>query len=247
MRPLRKLPAGATVALPDGTSHTVQHSYHPYGEAKGPLCCNFGCCCVYCETSYDSPRDLHVEHILPKSAGLGYAHLANSWDNFLLSCATCNGADNKGNKVALPQQCHFPHLNNTFLSLRYEEGGVVMANPDLTGLSYDKAKVLVELVGLDKTPATSSPCDYRWKVRYEKWNIACRYRALYDSGFVNTDFLIDYVKSSGFWSIWFTVFRGVDDVRRRLIEEFPGTEIDCFDPLNHYEPVNRNTGQADPV
>lgn len=55
------------------------------------------------------------------------------------------------------------------------------------------------------------------------------------------------VKDKGQWSIWFTVFKGIDSVRARLISDFPGTCASCFDANNHYEPIERNPGSPDPI
>lgn len=247
MRPIVKYSVGEIVRLEDGCSISVQDKYHPYQDAKHLLCANIGLNCVYCEASYPYPRDVHVEHVLPKDPTQGYSHLESDWDNFLLACATCNGVDNKGNKVNLPQDCHYPHLNNTFLSFKYDRGGVVVVNPDLTGLSYNKAKTLLEMVGLDKSPLTSNPGDYRCHNRRKQWNIAETYRARYVNGKLDIDCLIDYVIQAGSWSIWFTVFEGLDEVRKQLIDRFPGTASSCFDAQNHYNPVPRNPGQIDPV
>ena len=51
-------------------------------------------------------------------------------------------------------------------------GGVVMVNPSLTGDSQVHAKALLELVGLNKTPATSCPGDKRCLKRGEDWKIS---------------------------------------------------------------------------
>lgn len=247
MRPINKLVPGQIVVLEDGTTHTVQQQYNPYQSAKGPLCANFGRYCSFCESFYLYARDLQVEHILPKDPALGYSHLEKDWDNFLLSCPTCNGKDNKSNKVAPLTDCHYPHTNNTFLSLVYQKGGVVSVNPALTALSARKAEALYHLVGLDKTPATSNPGDKRWQRRMEIWNIAERYKQRYDRGELHIDVLMDYIKVVGFWSIWFTVFDSCDEVRQRLIIDFPGTADYCFDARNHYAPIERNPGMPDPI
>lgn len=245
MRPVNKLSCGQPYTDDSGAILTVKDTYKPYSLAKSPLCANFGLFCIYCETPAGCEPMLHVEHILPKDAGLGYSHLEFKWENFLLSCPVCNNV--KTNKIAGPQDCHYPHLNNTFLSLCYDRGGVVSVNPTLVGTSSAKAKKLLELVGLDRTPETSSAQDKRWMRRSEAWNIAERYRDRYDKGKVDIDLMIDYVKAKGYWSIWFTVFNGYDQVRQRLISDFPGTASQCFDPVNHFDPIERNPGSPDPV
>lgn len=247
MRPITKLPVGTEITLDNGSVHVIKATYNPYQEAKDPLCINLGQYCVYCEAPFAYTRGLDVEHILPKDPDLGYSHLQYNWDNFLIGCPTCNGKGNKENKVRLPENCHFPHLNNTYISLKYDRGGVVVVNPELRGKSYHNALSLLNLVGLDKTPATSSHQDKRWQYRKKEWEIAEKFKIRYENGRCDLDSLIDYIKVAGCWSIWFTVFNDHDEVKERLIIDFPGTANECFDPDNHYCPVERNPGKEDPV
>jgi uncharacterized protein (TIGR02646 family) len=227
----------------DGSTHVVKAQYKPYRLAKGPLCMNFGEYCSYCEHPIDY-RDLEVEHIQAQSL---YPQRIPDWDNFLLSCSTCNGNDNKSNKDVVIGHCHLPHLNNTFLSLRYLDGGVVIVNPALTGQSKINAENLLELVGLDKSPAEAES-DKRWHYRQETWNLATRYLNKYINGEVSVDVIIDLAKAEGHWSIWFTVFANHDQVLEKLISDFPGTAADCFDANNHYRPIERNPSNInDPV
>ncbi len=60
--------------------------------------------CCYCERKRDMKRESDVEHFRPKSEVAGEDHpgywwLAYEWDNYLLSCKTCNQTYKK---------CHFP-------------------------------------------------------------------------------------------------------------------------------------------
>lgn len=231
----------------------INDNYPNYKDAKHPLYMNLGTICSYCEKAYDDERDLQVEHIQPKKykdadGNYIYAHLETAWSNFLLSCPTCNGADNKDTKNVVYGSCHLPHLNNTFLSLCYKAGGVVEVNPSLSGKSANNARALLELVGLNKGPKDSSAKNYRWRIRLEKWNLANIYLEKYIAGSVDVYTIVDLVKGHGCWSIWFTVFKGHDEVRKALIEEFPGTAASCFDAQNHFEPICRNPlDDEDPV
>lgn len=243
MRPVVKLPVGSEVET-DSRGVQIAETYTPYRNAKPVLIASLGRYCSYCECAYLQDRDLHVEHIQPKGLPV-YSHLQYSWSNFLLSCATCNGPDNKCNKDVRLGDVHLPHRNNTFLSLVYKDGGVVMVNPDLEGLSKQHAENLLKLVGLDKGPATSKSGDTRWRVRKEVWHLAERYERKYAEGMCDIEAVIDLAKTKGHWSIWFTVFASHAEVRRRLIIEFPGTASLCFDASNGYEPLHRNPHNAD--
>lgn len=236
--------------LPDGGEIEIKASYTNYRDAKPTLVFNLGCFCSYCEDAYHQMRDLHVEHVQPKGLlkdGVEvYAHLTTEWSNFLLSCATCNGADNKDTKDVVLEECHLPHLNNTFKSLVYKAGGVVEVNSTLLGNALSHAENLLHLVGLHKSPATSCPGDRRWEKRRKDWDIACKYRTKYERGTADITTIVDLVRERGGWSIWFTVFEGIDEVRKALVQ-FPGTASECFDPENHYAPIDRNPGKNDPT
>ncbi len=252
MRPVTKLSPGV-YHCQDGFTIQINSGYPDYRDAKYPLVFNLGRMCSYCEKSFDDERELAVEHIQAKrykdgNGNYPYEALATKWDNFLLSCATCNGPDNKGDKNVVYGECHLPHLNNTFLSLRYKAGGVVEVNPALRGKSLDNAKALLLLVGLNKGPKDSRPKDKRWLVRTEKWNLAMRYLRKLEAGSTDVETIVDLVKGHGCWSIWFTVFKEHPEVLKELIEQFPGTAKECFDPANNYEPVPRNPqNNIDPV
>lgn len=91
----------------------INDNYPNYKDAKHTLCMNLGTICSYCEKAYDDEWDLQVEHIQPQKykdadGNYIYAHLETAWSNFLLSCPTCNGADNKDTKTLCMEvaTCH---------------------------------------------------------------------------------------------------------------------------------------------
>lgn len=247
MRPVEKWPVGHPYS-----GGYVQASYKPYQDAKPVLNENLGAFCSYCEVALHSIRSEAVEHVFPKSANSG---LTNSWDNFLLGCSICNAMDNKGNNNP-SVGCHFPDKNNTFLSFLYTPVGMVMVNPALANpISIQGAQELLNLTGIGKIPQANQASDNRWEHRRITWNIAIRYKTKYLSK--NTpasqneviESIVDLARERGNWSVWFTVFKGIDNVRKALLDvnNFPGTAVGCFDPNNHYEPIERNPGKQDPV
>ena len=251
MRPVVKFKSGI-YKNEDDSILEIYDDYPNYKDSKNALVYNLDMYCSYCECAFHYISDLHVEHVQPinyiENGVKPYKQLETKWSNFLLSCSTCNGRANKGCKNVIFSECHLPHINNTFISLVYKSGGLVEVNPKLTGDSYEHAKNLLELVGLDKTPINSTPGDTRWRKRKNDWDLACKYRNKYDSKKITEEFIIDIIKQRGGWSIWFTVFKGCDDIRKLLIERFDGTAKDCFDPENNYEPINRNPHNVkDPV
>ena len=247
MRPVEKWAVESCHTGPEGKPIVVKEDYDPYRTAKPILCKNLGEYCSYCERSLAS-GDLDVEHVQPKSLPK-YAALETKWDNFLLGCRPCNEWVKKKKDVVLAD-VHLPHRNNTFKSLVYKEGGVVIVNPALTSPAKEHAENLIKLVELDFEPDVPKDGGRNQK-RRDTWDKAIKWHENYQEGKIDADSVIDYVKSKGGWSIWFTVFNNHDtrddEVRRRLIKDFPGTAEKCFDEDNHYEPLDRNPGKTDPV
>ena len=240
MRPVVKKAVGDVIVLEDGSVAIVRDIYNPHTEARSVLLANLGHYCSYCETWVPVGSNMEVEHVQPQSI---YQHLKYKWTNFLLACHTCNGRSNKTNKNVVIGEVHLPHLNNTFKSLVYYEAGVVKVNPVLTGDSKKYAEELRGLVGFDKYSG-----DDRIEARRNAWIFASKLLFDYENGNNELDKLIEIIKNYGFWSIWFTIFKNHDEVRAAMIDAFPGTAKNCFDPNNHYEPIDRNPGNLnDPV
>lgn len=240
MRPIKKNTVGQNVSYmaSDGNvvSEIIQPTYSPYSRAKFPLVGCIGDYCSYCELEKE-PGDLAVEHVAAKSRGGSKI----DWDNFLLACNVCNS--DKGAQLINIQDSHWPHVNNTFLSFVYDASGRVYVNPTLKGLSKSRAEKLYDICKFERHPLAGdmpSASDFRWRKRFEAWNQAVRDKGLYQRNVFGVDDVLSDALSIGFWSVWFTVFRGEDAVRRELINRFPGTDAGCFDPSNHYDPVFRN-------
>lgn len=239
MRPVEKKKPGETVEYKTSNnqkvSHTIQEQYNEYSDAKWPLVENLGAFCSYCE----EPRafaDIHVEHVEPKSKEGSMC----DWENFLLACNMCNSV--KSNRDVDVENTHFPHRDNTYLDFVYDESGRVKVNPDLPAEEYAKAENLYNLVKFGRFPfgeEAVSKCDFRWKHRFETWCLAKRFFCLYVAGNVGLEDIVSLAKTQGNWSVWFTVFKGHDEVRKSLIDCFPGTCASCFDAENHYEPILR--------
>lgn len=254
MRPIVKKNINETIALFEHIEdiptqqHVIHEDYLQYGEARKVLLANLGNYCSYCEGYFENGAILQTEHVQPKGFEVNgikpYANLKTKWSNFLLACATCNGPGNKGQKDVILDEIHLPHRNNTFLSFIYKEAGVVEVNPTLSATSQQHAKALMELVGLDKK---DSETDMRCEVRRQMWNKAVQCRQIYMRKETTLENLMNVIRTSSCWSIWYTVFQGIDEVKKAMLD-FPGTEKTCFDPNNHFNPVYRNPQNVmDPV
>lgn len=230
MRPIQKLDVGAVIMI-NGNAHTIQEIYNPYADAKAPLAMNIGEYCSYCERPV-SGEALHVEHVQAKALPQ-YVELQYNWSNFLLACQRCNGMDNKGNQDVIYAHIHLPHLNNTLMSIQYGMGGFIRIHQNLVvgTIEYQKAKRLIELVGLDKRPGHADylPNDKRWLKRDKVWQLAKKYEQKLQNENIDIDTIIDLAKANGFFSIWFSVFDSHIAVKSALIHAFEGTAVDCFD------------------
>lgn len=239
MRPVEKKKPGEAVVYEnsndENVTETIVANYSPYGKAKMPLIGNMGCYCSYCEGN-KMPGELAVEHVEPK----GNNGDKTAWSNFILSCNVCNSI--KGHPDIHTEEYHWPHTDNTYRDFVYKAGGVVLLNPNLEEDEANKAKKLFDLVKLGSYPGSDvslSPRDYRWKKRMEVWEVADRLKEKLIIGRADVAEIIRMAKLLGYWSVWFTVFKGHDEVRERLITDFPGTCSSCFDAHNHYEPLKR--------
>ena len=72
------------------------------------------------------------------------------------------------------------------------------------------------------------------------------YLKKYEAGEYELGAMIEDIKERCCWSIWFTVFIEHEEVRKALVEEFPGTSRECFD--ENYMPKYRHPeNEEDPV
>lgn len=227
MRPVQKLPHPLD-------ANGNPKSYSPYGKAKPDLVANLGDYCSYCEV-FTTFVAIEVEHILPKSA---FVALQEEWNNFLLSCKTCNTI--KSDTIFDLSDIHLPHQNNTAISLQYQEGGTISVPPALSNLQQEKVKKLINLVGLDRVPGHPllTAADKRWHYRRQAWELAMRYLAKFEAGQADEDTVCDLASQRGFWSVWMSVFAVHSSVRQKMIEKFVGTAATCFDATT--TPIFRN-------
>jgi hypothetical protein len=221
--------------------------YKDYAWARGELIDRLGEYCSYCGMELDT--SLAVEHVRPKQPPWAPTVLlcrSQDWNNFLLACTNCNST--KSNTDVTMSDYVWPHIDNTFRAFTYSVGGVIKTSDAITsaGLSQ-KIDNTIKLVGLDKMPNDQKASDRRWRNRREAWDIASRAKGRLTRDQSNNDLkeqIVETAQAKGYWSVWYTVFSGNADIRRRLIEAFPGTCADCFDPLNDYTPLPRPGGQC---
>jgi uncharacterized protein (TIGR02646 family) len=83
-------------AVTDEAREKAQGKYK-HTQIKEALDRSFHGKCAYCESRINHVDYPHIEHFKPKSIPK-YYKLAVEWDNLLLACGRCNGAENKGVK-----------------------------------------------------------------------------------------------------------------------------------------------------
>lgn len=212
--------------------------YTRYGNAQPHLVEAIDRFCSYCERHI--PVGIHVEHKRPKQS---HPSLELEWSNFLLACTNCNSS--KGNFKVRLRRYLWPDEDNTLLAFTYYAGGVVRANKALPKKLRSKANRTLEMYGLQKRPGgyvEPSDRDYRWKDRREEWDKAVLFRQeLQDHDTPGQRALIVAAATKGMFSVWWTVFSGDVDMRRRLREAFVGTDPASFDAGEN--PVARPGGQ----
>lgn len=210
--------------------------YLKYQQAWPDLVSRLGRYCSYCERLINT--QLAVEHEQPKKGEYGHPELETVWDNFLLACVNCNST--KKDKRVEFSELLFPDRDNTFAAYVYLQNGLIKVASQLQLKQKGQAQATLELMGLDK-PLTSvkdtngqAVAWDRISQRMEVWGIAQTYNtrlSLEPGNLLAREAVVDLARSSGFFSIWMTVFSHDVDMRQRLIDVFPGTrESGCFDP-----------------
>ena len=214
--------------------------YARYQDAGPDLRARLGDYCSYCERQIET--NLAVEHIQPKSL---VPALITDWNNFLLACANCNST--KGDSPINLVDYFWPHTDNPLRAFVYFPGGLIGPHSRLLQAEATKAAATLELTGLDHYPGNPGKVptisDQRWRRRLEIWQLANkgRSRLAEQNTVVVRELIVENAIARGMFSIWWTVFAGDIDMRRRLREAFTGTHGASFDIDEN--PVPRIGGQ----
>jgi uncharacterized protein (TIGR02646 family) len=212
-----------------------------YRDAAPFLKDRLGKYCSYCELKFPQT---HVEHIQPKSLE---PQLENDWNNFILACPLCNGIKNDSNiNSGNLNDFFWPDKDNTFIPFVYEKDRAPQISNQLSDDLKAIAANTLALTGLDRIPTHPKfniRTDERWHERNTAWGKAerAKFNLQHQPTEAMREQIIDTATSTGFWSVWMTVFQGDADMRRRLIEAFPGTCSSSFDADT--QPIPRPGGQ----
>ena len=218
---------------------TPNVSFKQHGQAKPELIRRMGEFCCYCERRVEA-INLDVEHIKPKEK---HKKIKLHWSNFLLSCKSCNSNKNvyQGNNrhPGILKKSIWPHIDNTSIAFEYDPHGRVRISATLTNAQHVlMAKELMNIVGLDHTPATAAP--YRKLAliydvisrRERAWNKAQIALATYQQNPTNIQrsSIKEQAEDTGFFSIWMKIFEAYPAVRQDLIAVFKA-DASSFDPI----------------
>lgn len=211
--------------------------YSPYGSAKPDLLDALGEHCSYCERSGD-PQDLHVEHIYP---AIAHPARSTSWDNFLVSCNTCNIYKRlylgDGRQRSLLTRYLWPHLDNTANAFCYKSTGEVEIASSVPAQYKRAAELTRDMTGLLRSPAKAKTYaklgisyDGASK-RTQIWGQASGFRQqfLQNPTAANAKVIADGASLIGYFSIWMEVFHDQTTMRKELIRAFKADPA-CFDP-----------------
>ncbi|MBK9168429.1 MAG: HNH endonuclease [Bryobacterales bacterium] len=220
MRPVRRGPS------------PISHDFEDYRKAKEPLVERLGMYCSYCERRL--PTSLHVEHIQPKSL---HPDLEGRWENFLLACVNCNS--HKRERDVPFTDVFLPDRDNTFAAFEYSKDGRVDRSGSLRGRKLGIALRTLALIGLDRKAKDETDDNAKAVAldlvsqRMQTWMKAEVARDDLQAQPGNEALVrqvVELATSTGFFSIWMTVFEGDTAMRSRLIDAFAGTRPSgCFE------------------
>lgn len=239
MRPIDRGP----IPLGNGQPKRVSN----YRSWRADLLDRIGPYCCFCNMRLnDSPQ---VEHVIAQAID---SSLALDWDNMLLACGPCNRT--KSHTPCPPATHYLPQFHNTHLAFDYKLSALLIANQAAafvycksSGIDPIKGQNTISLCALDRdtTKNEDQATDLRWKYRFEALTKAKIWRAAFEElsgnfieSFVNL--LQTAVESTGFWSIWFTTFEDIPEVRKMLVQNIPGTDAQSFD-AGTFKPISRTT------
>ena len=210
-------------------------AYARYQDAGADLRERLGDYCSYCERQIET--NFAVEHVQPKSV---VPALSTNWANLLLGCVNCNSI--KGDTPISLVDYFWPDADNTLRAFEYSPGGLIGPHPGLMPAMAVKAIATLQLTGLDRYPGNAgrqpTESDQRWVRRLQTWQLAEKGRArlaIQDTAIVR-ELIVENAIARGMFSIWWTVFAGDVDIRRRLREAFIGTHGKSFDSNENLVP-----------
>ena len=177
---------------------------------------------------------LAVEHIRPQ------AHnppaIADTWENYLLSCANCNSCKRATNIT--PADVLLPDRDNTFKAFDLNPDGSLCVHATLNGPVSALAQATLDLFKLGTRVGNVKDLNGvlvendRIDDRMDALKQATLARATWDENPTPAQLasIVFSAKNTGFFSMWMRAFEDVPTIRQEFIKAFTGTDPGCFDP-----------------
>jgi len=239
----------------------VDKSVTDYHYWKSDLEKAIGMFCSYCGMRLtNSPQ---VEHVVPQNPMAGNPS-GNPlvWDNVVLSCSACNGANGKSNKDYNEVQHYIPEKHNTLLPFKYSlpatPGHITIEIADgLLPLQHTKAMDTIVVFNFQNIDTRENKFDFRSSERWQAKETADAAYENFMMAKVSPSFEQDKASSNvarqavsaGFFQLWVEVFIDEPEVLKKLIHPdfHPGTHQQSFDAITG-KPCTRNPlNLTDPI
>lgn len=202
-----------------------------YKKAASPLKKRIGNYCCYCERKF--PNGLAIEHKCPKDLKENW-NLILKWNNFLISCATCNSKKNKYSVIRSNISSFlFPDIDDTYHSLSYKEENNYLATPNNGFVSdpYLRARIhktinMLRLSEKEDINDIATRCyERREKAKAaKKWHSVIQQKGLCDLYLE----LIESGVKDGCWSVWMNELEDIPVIKEILLYALPNTAIEYF-------------------
>lgn len=203
-----------------------------YKRAAYPLKERIGNYCCYCERKY--PNGLAVEHKCPKDLKENW-NLILKWNNFLISCTTCNSKKNTCKVVKDNISSFiFPDSDDTYHCISYEETNNFRAtlNNRFICDPYLRARVkrTIDMLKLNEQESIIDEATRCFEKRANAKQAKIWTEVIQRDG-IKTNYLQlinGDIQRSGCWSIWMHAFEDIPEVKETILYALPNTAIEYF-------------------
>ncbi|MBG6027568.1 HNH endonuclease [Proteus mirabilis] len=197
------------ISRPQYTGNTITQ----YKSYLSYLIDAYGNYCSYCERT----DKVDVEHIVPTSHN---ADLELEWSNLILGCPRCN-RDFKRNKNESRAGYIWPDTHNTYNLLQYHTDGRVEPISNLPEALKSQVQNTLDLVCLDDSGQPQKPLCLGRRNAFQMANII-------KDNYIRENQTLDEVcifAKGNYWSVWYTVFYSIPEVKTALENLLPNTDI----------------------
>jgi hypothetical protein len=212
--------------------HKKQSSYKNYANDLINQTLKY---CHFCEMPIlNAPS---VEHIKPQKCIENhdkYKNLRNHWTNLLLICNYCNS--NKKNVDLKTYNYYWPQKNNTLKIFKY-----LPLVPNVINLSQNqsiKAQNTLDLYKINKITKSDGTSDSRFIERLKVISNAIECLKEFQKNTITVNAIVRNALSSGFFSVWYEVFKNEPQVLKILFIEFK-VPLSCYNNIN-FNLLDRN-------